>query len=125
MSRARCEPPEALRGRGGWHWIKRHGMFIARWQTFPTSKGLDAHWITDDHKTATPDWAAERWGWTYIAPVPDPADLAALVRDARAMAGRAEHDRWDLDASGPAQDLSAIKTTLAPFAHIPDAEPGA
>jgi hypothetical protein len=132
----RCEPPEVLRGVDGWHWLlnKTGKPFCLRWNPeFVYSSDSQ----TTGSGTPTPAWAtsigtspgcaAQLYGWRYVAPVPSPDALAALVRAGRkaveaearivtAPTARAVSIAED-DVHAAVDDLSAA---LAEFAHIPE-----
>ena len=77
----RCEPPEEMRGSDGEHFVCRpNGLpFVALWHAAPHA-GIEPLWHNAARtSTGTPAWAANEWGWRYVAPVSPPATVAALV----------------------------------------------
>jgi hypothetical protein len=65
MTDTKCEPPEELRGRDGWHWVQ--------W-------GSDAPECQRWRKTG--HWYGQHMGlpdWRYLAPAATPATVRALV----------------------------------------------
>lgn len=77
----RCEPPEEMRGSDGEHFVcGPNGLpFVALWHAAPHA-GIEPLWHNAARtSTGTPAWAANEWGWRYVAPVTPPATVAALV----------------------------------------------
>lgn len=77
----RCEPPEHLRGSDGEHFVcGPNGLpFVALWRAAPHA-GIEPLWQNAARtSTGTPAWAANEWGWRYLAPVTPSATVAALV----------------------------------------------
>ena len=78
---ARCEPPEHLRDRDGWHWLDwpDYGLVCLQWESL-----LQSFWFGD--QWANPKWFYER-GYRYLCPAPTPAEIAAQAeREARLVA---------------------------------------
>ena len=73
---ARCEPPEELRGKDGWHWLTEHNtvLWIADRQEW--------EWGEDDW--VTPE-AAYRYGYRYLAPVSTPAEVEKLRAEVKRL----------------------------------------
>ena len=65
----RCEPPEALRGQGGWHWLTTDNGHIRC-----------VYWCPDRN-----GWMAG-WGWSYLCPVPTPDQITEIARLRAALA---------------------------------------
>lgn len=84
----RCEPPEHLRGSDGEHFVcGPNGLpFVALWRAAPHA-GIEPLWQNAARtSTGTPAWAANEWGWRYLAPVTPSATVAALVEALEAIA---------------------------------------
>jgi hypothetical protein len=85
----RCEPPEELRGRDGWHWVGHENgetPLLATWENpewWPDTGGAwrIGSWLYMPEPT-------HKKGFRYIAPVATPAEVDAL---------RAERDRALVD----------------------------
>ena len=89
----RCEPPGHLRGSDGEHFVcgLNGAPFVALWHAAPHA-GIEPLWHNAARtSTGTPAWAANEWGWRYIAPVTPPDTVAAL---AEALEGLM---RWHLN----------------------------
>jgi hypothetical protein len=73
----RCEPPEELRGRDGWHWLSRQGCEpeLIRWHL--ANDGETWLWSVPGLGTAGRAWMVAQ-GFRYIAPVATPAEGAVL-----------------------------------------------
>lgn len=84
----RCEPPEGLRGVQAPHWICRDQdgarPFVDEW--YPAKDGQHGFF---DIAGEPPFFGI---GYRYIAPVPDPAAVSALVRATRAL----DYFAWSL-----------------------------
>lgn len=77
----RCEPPEEMRGSDGEHFVCGPNglLFVALWHAAPHA-GIEPLWHNAARtSTGTPAWAANEWGWRYVAPVAPPATVASLV----------------------------------------------
>ena len=77
----RCGPPEHLRGSDGEHFVcgPNGAPFVALWHAAPHA-GIEPLWHNAARtSTGTPAWAANEWGWRYVAPVTPPDTVAALV----------------------------------------------
>lgn len=86
MTDARCEPPEELRGRDGWHWMRNKigSDGLAWW----CSSRQD--WTFAGRGKAESPATIAALGYTHIAPVLTPAEAAALR--AERNAARTERD---------------------------------
>jgi hypothetical protein len=73
----RCEPPEDLRDRDGWHWLKHAdgGECIGKW--VPSYGGYWSH--------GEGMWAPAQHGWRYLALVAPAAMVRELVEALEAM----------------------------------------
>jgi hypothetical protein len=98
----RCEPPEELRRRDGWHWLSRQGCApeLIRWHL--ASDGETWLWSVPGLGTAGRAWMVAQ-GFRYIAPVTPPAEVDAL---------RAERDEWESAAQELTKDIPAIAAAL-------------
>lgn len=101
MTESRCEPPAELRGVDGLHVIQPSGedTIYAEWrsdQNVWRIVGGNLEWEPNDLGMAQ---------YTYIAPVPDPAAVAALVTAAR------ELDRLALIISSAVRFAGAVHST--------------
>lgn len=146
MTDARCEPPEGLRDRDGWHWVRHPGHYHPSHPATPFFMAVQ--WWDARHDNcwshpylgkmvSVPEVTAE--GWTYLMPVPSPADLTALV-----LAGREFEpivtrmlDRMPLPPETTRQEfrhmsigyrvawerVERLIAALAPFSHIPELSP--
>lgn len=98
----RCEPPGLLRGSDGEHFVcgPNGAPFVALWHAAPHA-GIEPLWHNAARtSTGTPAWAANEWGWRYVAPVTPPDTVAALVvalDDLLADTQHATHDCGDDD----------------------------
>lgn len=83
----RCEPPEELRDKDGWHWLHHPGWgeWPARYSA-PCHAGIWPIWRCPDSNWTTP--SAYREEWRYVAPVTPPATVAALVEALEAIANK-------------------------------------
>lgn len=116
---ARCEPREGTPA-GTWHWIEDNdGRAIACWTR--KARWMDlGWWYLPDLAGHSPAQAADL-GYHYIAPVPDPADIARLVAAATKVERELTDDyerRHNLYGESKAEDigrLMALRTALAAF----------
>jgi hypothetical protein len=70
----RCEPPEGLRDQPGFHYVRvNRAEVVMAWETY--APGQDWRWRSWGRSVA-PDSETAR-AWTYICPVPTPAEIAA------------------------------------------------
>lgn len=77
---SRCEPPAALRGKSGWHWVQPPKR---PWENEPEAvfwRPVSASWSNPVNLSPSEAW--ER-GHRYLRPVPTPDELDGLVRAAR------------------------------------------
>lgn len=87
----RCEPPEELRGRDGWHWVKMPDDAEQCWEWDAEEKG----WWEPGGSMAMDLYV--KGGWRYVAPVTPPAVVAALAEAlAEMMSALAHSDRRSL-----------------------------
>jgi hypothetical protein len=81
MTDARCEPPEGLRERDGWHWVRTPvgEPHLARWHAAERAD-VEPLWTSTHHVySGTPRYVVREWGWRYLAPVATPDTVRALV----------------------------------------------
>ena len=85
---ARCEPPEHLRDRDGWHWLEhnyREHRECVWWD------GRTRGWFEKKTDQTNSPELMGGWGWCYLCPAPTPAEIAAQAeRDARLVAALRE-----------------------------------
>lgn len=82
---SRCEPPEGLRERGGWHrlsWANNDPGYY-RWNVMEINGHKIGLWCGLEFTMENTPERAFSAGYRYIAPVPSPEELGALVRAAR------------------------------------------
>ena len=94
----RCEPPGHLRGSDGEHFVcGPNGLpFVALWNAAPHA-GIEPLWQNAARtSTGTPAWAANEWGWRYLAPVTPPATVAALVEALEWMIANDDTNEGDM-----------------------------
>ena len=123
MTEERCEPPPELRGVDGWHWVQPHqwAAIPARWHAAPHD-GLEPLWASTHHvASGTPAWAADEWGWRYLAPVATPEEVAAL----RAEVARAGAVCADMGAEivRLRAEVASMRVTLGQQPPAEGAEP--
>jgi hypothetical protein len=87
----RCEPPEELRRRDGWHWLSRQGRApeLIRWHL--ASDGETWLWSVPGLGTAGRAWMVAQ-GFRYIAPVTPPAEVDALRAERDALEQQMLHE---------------------------------
>lgn len=119
----RCEPPESLRGVDGWHWV---GELLddGGWHPSPVL-WRDGLWITPwfrplNRLQSSTDMAD--MGYRYIAPIPAPAAVSALVKAAReAEALLAWSDALNGHGNKPGfSERDNLTAALAAFQEIGD-----
>lgn len=126
----RCEPPEGLRDRDGWHWVEFEGFNHPTHGKRPVL--MATQWWDRRHDNCWSDpftlrmiWPENmaKKGYRYIAPVPTPDALAALVRAAREARDWQQRRAAGLvtSAHSTVDDLvlAALHAALAPFKDIP------
>lgn len=116
-SEPRCEPPEGLRDQAGWHEI-RQGKRRAILYWSPVSADQEEPYWTAGVLLGVQVWTARHLtanGWRYLMPVPDPANIAALVRAARRL------ERFSASDEGVSRFVLDMRSALQPFGDIPDA----
>ena len=82
----RCEPPPELLGVSGWHWLALRNNADECWQW----RGKRNCWATGGQRMSA--IAAASYGYSYIAPVTRPEEVAAL----RAQLARCETACFDV-----------------------------
>jgi hypothetical protein len=75
---ARCETPEHLRSKSGWHWI--HGIYTDGPVFWSTSEGGEWRHLAING-AITPEQMAGDAACTYLCPVDTPDEVAALHAD--------------------------------------------
>lgn len=116
----RCEPLGHLRGSDGEHFVcGPNGLpFVALWHAAPHA-GIEPLWHNAARtSTGTPAWAANEWGWRYLAQAHPPAVVAALVELVRSVYAEGWQDgRTDdpSDTATDAWDRSAAHVALAAY----------
>lgn len=102
----KCIPPWGRRDRDGWHWVTNSELDdgeprVARWE--------DGYW--NENWMLSNPISAFRSGCRYIAPVPSPADLAALLAEnarLRAALERYEDGNAEMADFVAAHDVSGL-----------------
>lgn len=128
MGNERCEPPEALRGIDGWHWLQRLSADpeLAWWFPPWTAKGggpvFEGRWGQIPGRIPLRATDAAAAGYRYVTLAITPEHVAALVRAARGVLLAVDN----LDAV-PGElpeidynriDVGAVQAALAPFKDI-------
>lgn len=96
----RCEPPEGLRDRDGWHWLESipsGHQYLGQWVS------SERHWKVGVRVFASVTTNLNGIPYRYLCSVPSPAEIAALVNLARQHAEavrmyssvRDESEQWD------------------------------
>lgn len=87
MTDARCEPPPELRGKDGDHWVQKNdeAPVMAAWN------GKYGMWLRHDMPSSTQN--AHEWGWRYLSPAINPAEVAALRAERDAAWNEVERER--------------------------------
>ena len=107
---ARCEPPEELWNKDGFHWVEAPDGKLRIWR-----------WLCRDGAT-TRGWPMSAAGYRYLAPVATPAEVArckppiapdyvdALVAEVAALRAEVERLRGALEAAANGLDEVAVRT---------------
>lgn len=106
----KCEPPEALRGVDGWHWL--NGNCPVFWM----ADVQEWDWTEDEN--VGPD-AAYRYGYRYVEPCTTPAEAATLREErdaavaevARLRAASARCPLYDAGCPNSPRPLGATSRT--------------
>lgn len=115
---ARCEPPEALRGGYGYHYINLVGRLVETGADHTVIRlwvpslqywtGPGGHM---DPRTAFSE------GYRYLSPVPTPSEIATLVRAGRAVVQFVAHYP---ELKTPATDALSAALAAPSFKEIGD-----
>lgn len=106
----RCEPPGHLRGSDGEHFVcgPNGAPFVALWHAAPHA-GIEPLWHNAARtSTGTPAWAANEWGYRYLAPVTLPQTVLALVEALKHADLQLEY----IDQRGPSGTTPAVRAQI-------------